>query len=373
MIPYSTQSIDEDDIKAVAEALRRPLLTTGELVDAFESAFAATTGATHAVALSSGTAALHAAIHALGLGPGDEVIIPALTFVASANCVLYQGAHPVICDVDPDTLLLTAKTVEKCITPNTRAIITVDYAGQPCDYKALRQLADHHGIKLVADACHSLGASYAGHPVGTLADITAFSLHPLKAITTGEGGMITTASEALAERVRRFRSHGINRDHRRRERQESFDYDMIELGYNYRLTDIQCALGLSQLPKLAPHLSARERIADRYNQALDDKSRFRPLVCGENRTHAHHLYVIKFEASEARDAMFRHLRSAGIGTAVHYPPVHLHSYYKEHLGTQAGQQPIAEHAYRHILSLPIHPRLTEQQQDLVISHLQGTR
>jgi len=249
-IPYGRQWVDEDDIAAVGAVLRSDWLTTGPAVDAFEDAFAERVGAGHAVALSSGTAALHAAMRALGIGPGDEVIVPALTFAASANCAVYEGARPVFCDIEPGSLVIDPAAATRLISPRTRAIIAVDYAGQPADYGALRALADAHGLALVADGCHALGARLDGVPVGALADITAFSLHPVKHISAGEGGVATTADAALAAHMRRFRNHGIDSDARAREQAGAWDYDMVELGYNYRLSDIHCALAHSQLGRL---------------------------------------------------------------------------------------------------------------------------
>jgi perosamine synthetase len=217
MIPYGKQSIDEEDIRAVVEVLRSDWLTTGPTVAEFEQAFADFVDSKEAVAISSGTAALHAAVYALGIGPGDEVIVPAMTFAATANCVVFQGATPVFADVDPDSLLISPAEVEAKITSHTKAVIAVDYTGHPADYDAIRSITNKYGIALVADACHALGASYKGRPVGSLADLSVFSFHPVKHITTGEGGMITTNDPELAERMRCFRNHGITTDYHQRE------------------------------------------------------------------------------------------------------------------------------------------------------------
>ena len=238
-LPYGRQWLDEDDIAAVGEVLHSDWLTTGPKVGDFEQAFAGFVGAKEAVTVCNGTAALHAAMYAVGIGPGDEVIVPPMTFAATANCVVFQGGTPIFADVNSDTLLLDPAQVESRITPRTKAVIAVDYTGQPCDYDALRTIADRHGLTLVADACHALGASYKGRPVGSLADLSTFSFHPVKHITTGEGGMITTGDPELARRMRVFRNHGITTDHRQREKQGSWFYEMVDLGYNYRLTDVQ--------------------------------------------------------------------------------------------------------------------------------------
>ncbi len=373
MIPYGRQTIDEEDIRSVEAALRSDWLTTGPLVPAFEQAVASFCNARHGVAVANGTAALHACMHAAGVGPGDEVIVPAMTFAASANCVLYQGGTPVFVDVDPDTLLVAPQQVEEKITLRTRAIIAVDYGGQPCDYDGLRALADRHGLYLIDDACHSLGASYKGRKIGELADLTVFSFHPVKHITTGEGGMIVTNDQELAERIRRFRNHGITSDHRSRAEQGTWYYEMTELGYNYRLTDLQAALGISQLKKLPAWLDRRREIAAAYDRALAPVARIRPLARGTDREHAYHLYAVRIEGKAQgtdRDAVFRFLRQAGIGCNVHYVPVHLHPYYRKRFGLGPGLCPVAEQASKEILSLPMFPGLAGPEIDFVIDRLQ---
>ena len=364
-LPYGGQCIDEDDVRAVCRVLRSAYLTTGPTVGQFEEAVCAVAGARHGVAVSSGTAALHAAMFALGIGPGDEVIVPAMTFAASANCVLYQGGTPVFADVDPDTLLMDPASAQAAITPRTRAIIAVDYAGQPCEWEALRAQADRHGLALVADGCHALGASLAGRPVGTLADMTCFSFHPVKHVATGEGGMVVTDDDALAERLRLFRNHGITTDSRQREEAGSWFYAMEELGYNYRLTDIQSALGLSQMAKLPAFLARRREIAALYDAAFAGTP-VRPLRLLPGREHAYHLYVVRLEN---RDHVFDTLRAQGIGVNVHYIPVHLHPYYREHLGTAPGDCPAAERAYGEILSLPIFVGMTDEDAGRVVEVL----
>ena len=276
-IPYGRQWIDEEDIATVCQVLRSDWLTTGPSINEFENIFAQRVDATSAVAVSNGTAALHAAMFALELEPGDEVIVPPMTFAATSNCVVFQGGVPVFSDVDEETLLLDPAQIEAIITPKTRAIIAVDYAGQPCDYDALKIIADRHRLTLVADACHSLGAAYKGRPVGSLADLNTFSFHPVKHITTGEGGCVTTNDENLARRMKLFRNHGISTDHQQREQQGSWFYEMVALGYNYRLTDFQCALGLSQLKKLPGWITRRQEIAQAYGKAFAAHGHPRPL------------------------------------------------------------------------------------------------
>ena len=375
MIPYGKQSIGDEDIRAVLDVLRSDWLTTGPKVAEFEELFAREVGTAHAVAVSSGTAALHAAAYALDVGPGDEVIVPSMTFAATANCAVFQGGTPVFADVDPDTLLLDPASAEARVTRRTRAIIAVDYAGQPCDYDALRALAERNGLALADDACHALGGRYKGRPVGSLADLSTFSLHPVKHITSGEGGMVTTDDPGLAKRMRLFRNHGITTDHRQREASGSWFYEMVDLGYNYRLTDFQCALGASQLGKLPVWVLRRREIAARYDAAFADAPGIRPLAVRPDAYHAYHLYVIRLEAREPgkdRAAIFRSLREAGIGVNVHYIPVHLHPYYRKRFGTRPGDCPVAEAAYERILSLPMYPGMSDGQVDEVIGAVRRT-
>lgn len=371
-LPYGRQTIDDEDIAAIIEVLRSDWLTTGPKVTEFERAFAGFTQAQEAVAVSNGTAALHAAMYALDIGPGDEVIVPAMTFAATANCIVYQGGIPVFADVAADTLLIDPVDAAAKITPRTRAIITVDYAGQPCDYDALRTLAEQHGLALVADACHALGGSYKGQPVGCLADLSTFSLHPVKPMTTGEGGVVTTNDPELARRMRVFRNHGITTDHRQREQQGSWFYEMVDLGYNYRLTDFQCALGLSQLDKLPQWIVRRQTIAQAYDTALADMPAIHPLTVKSDRLHAYHLYVIRLDLSGLaadRAELFAALRAEGIGVNVHYIPVHLHPFYRQRFGTEAGLCPVAEAVYEEIISLPIFPQMSERDVTDVVAAL----
>jgi perosamine synthetase len=372
MIPYGRQWLDDDDIAQVVAVLKGDWLTTGPTVAEFEAALAAYVGAALGVAVSSGTAALHAAMFALGIGPGDEVIVPPLTFAATANCVVYQGGAPVFADVEPDTLLLDPQKVAESITPLTRAVIAVDYAGQPCDYAALGDLCRQHGLALVADGCHALGAAFQGRQVGSLADLTAFSFHPVKHLTTGEGGMVTTDDAGLAQRLRRFRNHGIAADFRQREAQGSWYYEMVDLGYNYRLTDIQCALGLSQLRKLPDFVARRQAMARRYDAAFAGLAGVEPLARRDGREHSYHLYVVRLKLPLDRARAFQALRRRGLGVNVHYLPVHLHPFYRERFGTGPGLCPAAEAAYEEILSLPLFPAMTDEQVETVIEAVKET-
>jgi perosamine synthetase len=372
LLPYGRHCVDEDDIAAVVEVLRSDWLTTGPCVEEFEHAFADFCGVRHAVAVSSGTAALHAAMNALEIGAGDEVLVPAMTFAATANAVVYQAATPVFCDVEPDTLLLDARDAESRITSRTRALVAVDYAGHACDYQALRALADKHKLALLDDACHALGGSYQSRPVGSLADLNTFSLHPVKPITTGEGGMITTDDETLARRMRVFRNHGITTDHRRRMEQGAWFYQMESLGFNYRLSDFQCALGQSQLHKLPAWVARRQAIAQRYDSAFETLPFVKPLAVHEGISHGYHLYVVELDTEaigKTRDEVFSALRACNIGVNVHYIPVHLHPFYRERFNTRIGDCPVAEAAYERILSLPIFPAMSEYDVDDVVAAL----
>lgn len=364
-LPYGKQEISGADIKAVVEALCSGWLTTGPRVAEFENAFANWCGAPHGVAVNSGTAALHAAMRAIQLKPGDEVIVPAITFAASANAAVYEGGVPVFADIEPDTLLIDPASVAHKITPKTRAIVAVDYAGQPADYDALRALAKDHGIALIADACHAPGATYKGRKAGTLADISCFSFHPVKHLTTCEGGMALTGDSGMAAHMRRFRNHGIDSDHRSREKSGTYAYDMRELGYNYRLPDVQCALGLAQLARLSGWVAARQRIAGLYDQAFAGMTQVVPLKTHGDRTHAYHLYVVKLAEGVDRDGIFARLRAEGIGANVHYAPVHLHSFYRQR-GYAPGIAPIAESVSSRLLTLPLFPAMTEADVSRVV-------
>jgi perosamine synthetase len=358
MIPYARHWIDEDDIAAVVDVLRSDWLTTGPKVEEFEHALAQVAGTRRAVTFSSGTAALHGMMHALVIGPGDEVLVPAMTFAASANCVVYQGGTPVFVDVEPDTLLLDAADAAGKITPRTRAILAVDYAGQPCDYQALHALARRHNLALVADACHSLGGEYRGRTVGSLALMSAFSFHPVKHVAAGEGGAVTTDDARFAERLLRFRNHGIASDHRERDRSGKWRYEMVDLGFNYRLSDIHCALGLSQLAKLRTGIVRRREIAALYDEEFAAQRDVSPLTVRPDLKHAYHLYVVRVPN---REHLFHALRAAGIGVNVHYIPVHLHPFYQERFGTGRGLCPVVEAASEDILSLPLSPRMSNRE------------
>ena len=371
MLPYGKQTIDQCDIDAVVAAVSDRMLTSGPQVEAFENQFATATHSQYAVAVNSGTAALHAALSVLEISENDEVIVPAMTFVATANAVIYCGGRPVFADVNPDTLLIDVNDVEKKITKKTKAIIAMDYAGQPCDYANLRNLANRHGLRLIADACHSLGGTYQDRSVGSLADMTCFSFHPVKQITTCEGGMVTTNNEKAAGYLRQFRCHGIDTTAEMRQANNSHQYDMQLLGFNYRLSDLQCALGISQLKKLDSFVNRRQQIAQRYQQNLTDVDFVQLLTQHSDRSSGHHLMVMKWDVEASgckRDRLYEQLKKNGIGANVHYRPVYQNSYYEDRFGMDLSC-PHADDAYEQILSLPIFPLMTDQQVDLVCDHI----
>lgn len=366
-IPYGRHAVDEDDVEAVAAVLRSDRLTAGPAVDTFERAVADRTGTAHGVAVSSGTAALHAAVRAAGIGEGDEVLVPPMTFAATANAVLFEGGRPVFVDVDPDRLLIDPDRAAEAVTSRTRAILAVDYAGHPCDYDSLRELADDRSLVLIADACHALGATYRGRPVGSLADLSCFSFHPVKPITTAEGGMVVTDDDAAAETMRRFRNHCMDRAHDER---DGWEYDVTGLGWNYRLSDLHCALGLSQLPKLDGWLKRRREVAARYDRTLADLDGVAPLDVSADVEHGYHIYVVRVDrAVGGRAEVFKAMRDAGVGVNVHYRPVHMHPYHRNRLGTGPGDCPVTEAAYEEILTLPMHAGLTGDQVDRIVAVL----
>jgi perosamine synthetase len=369
-LPYGRQSIDEEDIQAVVDTLRSDWLTTGPKVGEFEEAFAARVGARHAVSFSSGTAALHGAAFAAGLKPGDEAITTPLSFVATANCVLYQGAVPVFADVSPDTLNLDPAQAAARVSPRTRAVLAVDYAGHPAELAPILQMADRHGLLVIEDACHSVGAEYQGKPVGGLAHMTVFSFHPVKHITTGEGGMVTTNDPRLAEALRRFRNHGISSEARQRQAAGQWHYEMVLLGFNYRLTDIACALGITQLGKLDANLARRRAIARRYAAAFREIPGVLPPAVRQDANPAWHLYPIRLDGEKlkaGRGEVFRALRGENIGVNVHYIPIPHHPYYRERFGYKGGEYPVAEDAYDRLISLPMFPAMSDQDVEDVIS------
>ena len=369
LLPYGRQAIDESDVQAVADVLRSDWLTTGPKVAEFEEAFAAWVGSKYAVSFSSGTAALHGSAFTAGLKPGDEAITSPMTFAATANSILYQGATPVFADVSPDTLNVDPAECSSRITPRTKAILPVDYGGHPADLNAIAELAEKHGLVVIEDACHALGAKYHGRKVGSISHMTVFSFHPVKHLTTGEGGMVTTDNSQFAETLRRFRNHGISSEARQRQAKDEWFYEMVLLGFNYRLTDIACALGIQQLRKLDLNLERRRNIAARYTSAFSGVPAVIAPMVRSDVNPAWHLYPIRLDPaklSAGRSEVFRALRAENIGVNVHYVPVHRHPYYRERFGYQGGEFPAAEDAYQRLISLPMFHAMTERDVEDVI-------
>lgn len=370
-IPYGRQCVDEEDIRAAEDALRSDYLTTGPCIQEFEQAVCRYTGAKYAAAIANGTAALHAACFAAGIKAGDEVITTPLTFAASANCVLYCKGTPVFADVDPKTYNLDPKDVRRKITDKTKAVIAVHLAGQPCAMDEIHAIAKERGLTVIEDGAHALGAAYKGRKVGALSDMTTFSFHPVKPITTGEGGMIVTDNPELYKRLCLFRSHGITRDPAlMTENGGPWFYQQLSLGYNYRITDIQCALGVSQMKKLDYFIGRRKELAKRYDEAFADCPGIVAPYQAPEADSGWHLYIIQVK-KDGRKRIFEKLRSAGIGVNVHYIPVYFHPYYRAH-GYKDAHCPNAEEIYSRMISLPLYPGLTDEAQDFIIEKVKET-
>ncbi|WP_082593449.1 UDP-4-amino-4,6-dideoxy-N-acetyl-beta-L-altrosamine transaminase [Paenibacillus sp. Soil766] len=374
LLAYGSQWISDADIEEVVLVLKSDYLTQGPTIAEFERSVAAVAGVEYAVAFCNGTAALHGACYAAGITEGDEVITTPLTFAASSNCVLYVGGTPVFADVDPTTFLLDLNEVKKKLTSKTKAIIPVDFTGQPIDMRKFKAFAEKNGLVMIQDAAHSLGASFAGEPVGAVADMTMFSFHPVKPVTTGEGGVIVTNNPDYYRRLLLFRSHGITRDHQAytNESEGPWYYEMQELGYNYRLTDLQAALGLSQMGRLGEFVQLRNNIAQTYSNLFEDLENEglirRPLVHAEAIS-GWHLYILHLQLDHltaGRKEIFEALRAENIGVNVHYIPVHLLPYYQR-LGYEKGSLPLAEQLYECFITLPLFPKMTEQDAKDVVN------
>lgn len=372
LLPYGQQWLDEQDIEAVVKVLKGDFITQGPAIDAFETKVADYVGAKYAVAFTNGTAALHGACFAAGIEEGDEVITTPITFLASSNCVLYQGGRPIFADINMDTYNIDPTEIENKITARTKAIIAVDFSGQPVEMDRIAMIARDHNLVLIEDSAHSLGASFAGQKVGSIADMTMFSFHPVKHITTGEGGIITTNNEEYYRKLLMFRSHGMTRNPEELTRNDGpWYYEMHELGYNYRMTDMQAALGVSQMDKLDSFVERRREIAERYNEAF---SSLQGVVIPAQHAQSEsswHLYVVRWLpehfAGDRKD-IFQALRDENIGVNVHYIPVYLQPYYKE-LGYQSGLCPNAELYYDSAISLPIFPKMSNSDVNDVITAL----
>jgi dTDP-4-amino-4,6-dideoxygalactose transaminase len=369
-LPPLAPCLGNEEYEEVLDTLRSGWLTMGPKTRRFEEAFAQYAGAKQTIAVSSCTAGLHLALVAGGIGPGDEVITTPLTFCSTANVIVHQGATPVLTDVRPDTMNVDPGEIERRITPRTRALLPVHLAGQPCEMDEIQALAKEHGLFLIEDAAHATGAEYRGRKIGTLGDVTVFSFYATKNLTTGEGGMICTEDEDLAEKMRILRLHGISQDAWKRYSDKgSWYYEVLLPGYKYNMTDIQAALGLHQLAKQGEFQRVRERYAQRYTEAFRDIPEVTPLQIKDHVRHSWHLYVIQLDLEVLtidRGQFIEALRRENVGASVHFIPLHLHPYYRERYGFQRGDFPVAERAYERIVSLPLYPRMSERDVEDVI-------
>lgn len=364
-IPYGRQSMDEEDIQAVVDVLHSDYLTTGPKVAEFEKAVADYVGAKYAVAVSNGTAALHIACLAAGIKEGDEVITSPITFAASANCVLYCGGTPVFADIKPDTYNIDPEDIERKITPRTKAIIPVHYTGQPCELDAINEIAKKHNLIVIEDGAQVISGEYKGKRIGSISDMTTFSFHPVKPVTTGEGGMVTTNSKELYEKLKLFHTHGITREEAFLQKNDGpWYYEQLELGFNYRITDIQCALGISQMKKLDRFAEHRRKLAARYDKGFAGKPYIITPYQHPDCLSSYHLYMIQVPA-DIRKAVFEKLREAGVGVNVHYIPVYKHPYYQAH-GYGDVCCPNAEKFYAGAITLPLFADMTQEQVDYVV-------
>jgi UDP-4-amino-4,6-dideoxy-N-acetyl-beta-L-altrosamine transaminase len=366
LLPYGHQSIDEDDIKAVAGVLQSDRITQGRKVDEFETRVAEYCGAEYAVAVSSGTAALQLACNAAGISSGDEVIPPPFPFAATAAAIVHLGAKPVFADIKGDTLNIDPAEIRKKISPETRAVIPVDFAGFPAELAEIKKIADDNRLAVIEDACHALGAKYKNRRIGSISDMTVLSFHPVKNITTGEGGMILTNNRDFYAGLKRLRHHGIVKIN---DAEEPWHYDIAQSGYNFRITDFQCALGISQMNKLDSFIQRRREIAERYDHAFSDMEEIITPAQQDNKEHAWHLYVIQLKTellSADRKQIFKALTAENIGVQVHYLPRHLHSLYKDKFGYKTGDFPVAEKYYARAITLPLFPAMTDNDINDVI-------
>lgn len=369
-VGYGHQYIDEADIQAVVDVLKSDFLTCGPKIDEAEKKLCDITGAKHAVLIANGTAALHAACFAAGIGKGDEVITTPITFAASANCALYCGGKPVFADINPETYNIDPDRIEERITEKTRAVVAVDYTGQAVEADRIRKICEDHGLVFIEDAAHSLGTVYNGKPVGSIADMTEFSFHPVKTCTAGEGGAVTTNSDELYKKLLLFRTHGItrNQDWMTKESEGGWYYQQIDLGYNYRMTDMQAALLSSQLDKLDLFAARRKELVRRYNEAFAEIPEITVQKEIPESDTVRHLYILQFNLEMlncGRRQIFDALQAEGVGVNVHYIPIYLFPYYQK-LGYKAGTCPNAERLYERMISIPLYYGLTNEQQDHVV-------
>ena len=365
-LPYGHQWIDDTDIASVVEVLKSDRITQGTKIGEFEARVAEYCGSKFAVAVSSGTGALHAACAVAGISTGDEVITTPLSFVATSNAVVYCGGRPVFADVKEDTLTIDPAEIARKVSPRTKAILPVDFAGHPADYEEIMAIARERGLVVIEDAAHALGAEYKGRKIGGLANMTILSFHPVKHITTGEGGMVLTDNTEFYEKLKRFRHHGIIRDN---PDEDPWHYNILDIGYNLRITDFQCALGLSQMSKLDSFIQRRREIAARYNRDFAGVGAIMTPIEKAWAKAVYHIYVVRIRPEQlkvGRQEIFKALQAENIGVSVHYPPIHLHPLYRDRFGYKRGDYPVTERSYDVVITLPIFPGMSDEDVDDVI-------
>lgn len=371
-IPYGMHWIDEEDIDEVVKVLRSNWITTGPKIKEFEDALSAYIGCGYCAAVNSGTSALDIAIQSLDLPEGSEIITTPFTFVATSNAIIYNAHKPVFADICSDTFNIDPEDIRRKVTKNTKAIIYVDYAGQPCDIRAIKEIADEFDLYLIEDACHAIGAEYDHKKVGNFADMTIFSFHPVKHITTGEGGTVVTDNKELYEKLSLLRTHGIDKNTMERFGPDaSWAYDMKYLGRNYRITDFQAALGISQLKKLDGFIERRTELASMYNELLSDIDFVSLPVVKNNIKHAFHIYTILLDKSVNRDEFFKYMKAAGIGVNVHYIPVYRHSYYVNNFDIDRNDFPVTEDIFKRIITLPLFPRMGLDNMEYIVKTIKA--
>ena len=374
IIPYGRQWVDASDIREVIKVLKSDWLTQGPKIKEFEEALCKYTGAKYAVAVSSGTAALHISCLAANIKRDDEVITSPITFVASANSISYCGGKPIFADIQEDTVNIDPEEIKKKISPNTRAIIPVHFAGHPCDLEEIKEIAEKYNLSVIEDAAHAIGAEYKESKIGSCkySDMTIFSFHPVKHITTGEGGAVLTNREDLYQKLLLLRNHGITRE---REKMTKFDgpwyYEMHELGFNYRITDLQCALGINQLKKLKKYIKRRRELVSIYNKGLSGIDKILLPVEKTYVRSSWHIYYIRLKDAIKRRFIFEELQKSGIGVQIHYAPVNLQPYYQKNFGYKAGDYQKAEDYYQSTITLPLYPKMMNSEIKYVINILKG--
>ncbi|WP_445475045.1 UDP-4-amino-4,6-dideoxy-N-acetyl-beta-L-altrosamine transaminase [Methanococcoides methylutens] len=372
MIPYGHQLIDNNDIEEVVKVLNSDWLTTGPKVSEFEKAICDYVGCKYAIAVNSGTSALDIAVGSLGLPKGSEIITTPFTFAATSNCLLYNHLKPVFADIKKDTRNIDPEDIRRKITPKTKAIIYVDFAGHPCDINEIKEIARGHDLRLIEDASHAFGASYHGKKIGNFADLTVFSFHPVKPITTGEGGAVVTDNPELAEKTRLLRNHGIDKDAATRYGPDAgWAYDMKMLGRNYRITDIQAALGISQLKKLDGFIGRRNEIANLYNELLDGCELVETPITKEGMGHGWHIYTVLLNEAINRNEFFKYMRKNEIGVNVHYIPIYHFTYYRKHFDFDEDDFPKTEDVFNRIITLPIYPGMKDEEVELVVKTIKA--